>query len=183
MADVLANQRRQLWAAQRETADESEQDQATTDVVEQDLAAGEDARSQGRVLQRQQQAAKQKSATEQVDDKVGQAVQEQVAAAAKQNTLRIVSTVFGSTIFLFFITVLIWTFQFIVGNVMSSKIVPALKLWEIVLWLASLFLLMGVVLLVVTMISFIVKLTSFDWDAIKILGTALWEGFKGAFGF
>lgn len=181
MADVLVNQRRQLWAAQRETAD-SDLEQTPTNLVEEDLAAGENARSQGRVLQRQQQAAKQKSAAENVEGKIEEVVQEQVKATAKQNTLRIINAVCGSTIVLFFVTVLIWTFQFIAGNLLGSKVVPALKIWEIILWLASLFLLLGAILLIATIISFMVRLSQFDWDAIKILGQGLWDAFKGAFG-
>ncbi|MFA5126890.1 MAG: hypothetical protein WC465_02725 [Patescibacteria group bacterium] len=180
MAEVLANQRRQFLADQREP-ERSEQGQAEGDAVEQDLAAGEDARSQARVLQRQQKADKQKSAASQVEGQVEQAVQEQAKAVAKQSVLRWVNVALGSTILLFVVTVLIWTFQFIVGNVLESKIVPPLKLWEIILWLASLLLLMGVTLLIVAMISFMVKITHFDWDAIKILGESLWSAFKDAF--
>jgi hypothetical protein len=102
---------------------------------------------------------------------------------ARKLTLRAVNIAFGASVALAIVTVIIWTVQFIGGNMMGSKLIPKLGLGETILWLICLIIVsifIDVIILGITlMIEIFENPTSIIGNVISIFWSGFWNGLLG----
>lgn len=104
---------------------------------------------------------------------------------ARKASWRTVNLVMGSTLILVFLTVLVWTVQFIGGNILGSKVIPKLGIGEIVMWLLA----MTIVSTFFYIIMFFIGIISYAYEhplqaLVEMNGffrSVIWEIFKGFF--
>ncbi len=82
--------------------------------------------------------AKQKSGASEENILQKQAEEKLKKEIAQKLSWRAVNIATGASIILIFVTILIWTIQFIGGNMMGSKMIPKLGIGETILWIIGL---------------------------------------------
>ncbi len=104
---------------------------------------------------------------------------------ARKASLKAANLAMGATLILLVVTVLVWTVQFIGGNLLGSKVIPKLDLGEIILWLIA----MAVVATLFFLIMFFIAMISYAYqhplEALINMGSffrsVFWEVFKSLF--
>jgi hypothetical protein len=90
----------------------------------------------------------------------------------------------GASVILLFVTIIIWTVQFIGGNMMGSKLIPKLGLGEIILWLIGLAIMVAlfnmIVLAITLMIEVFEKPGNLLGDILNIFWKDFWSGLVGS---
>lgn len=99
---------------------------------------------------------------------------------AKKLSWRMANMAMGATVLLIFVTILVWTIQFIGGNVMGSKMIPKLSLGEIVLWIIGLIIIFALIDLIILGITIMAQVFEDPIGLIRVFGTVITEVFWGA---
>lgn len=103
---------------------------------------------------------------------------------AKKLTWRALNIAMGASVILLFVTIIIWTVQFIGGNMMGSKLIPKLGLGEIILWLIGLAIMVAlfnmIVLAITLMIEVFEKPGNLLGDILNIFWKDFWSGLVGS---
>ncbi|MFA6252963.1 MAG: hypothetical protein WCV69_01695 [Patescibacteria group bacterium] len=178
MAEVLqANYQRDLAAARR-VASSSVPDTAE----ELDPVAEQEEKSQG-FLRRRLESLRGK-AKQQEGEKDGNVLQQQAEEKIKKEiaqklTWRAVNMAMGATVILAFLTVLIWTVQFIAGNIFGSKIIPKLGMGEIILWLIGLLVIFTIFNMIMLGITLMVQVYENPLETLSNLSSIFWKVFWG----
>jgi uncharacterized membrane protein YcjF (UPF0283 family) len=179
MAEVLqANYQRDLAAARRvapsPVAEKAEE--------EADPVAEQEEKSQGflrRRLNSLRGKAKQQEGEKGTDVLQEQAEEKIKKEIAQKLTWRMVNMAMGATVILAFLTVLIWTVQFIAGNIMGSKVIPKLGLGEIILWLIGLLVIFTIFNMIMLGITLMVQVYENPVEMLSNLGGIFWKVFWG----
>lgn len=92
---------------------------------------------------------------------------------------RSVKIAMGATVLLAILTVLIWTVQFIGGNIMGVKWMPKLDIGEIILWLVALFIVFAAFSAIMILITILVQVYEDPIQAVLTFGSIILEVFWG----
>ncbi len=102
---------------------------------------------------------------------------------AKKLSWRALNMAMGASVILIFVTIIVWTVQFIGGNMMGSKMIPKLSLGETILWIIGLIVIIVlfdmIVLGITLMIEVFEKPGSLIGDIINIFWKDFWSGLLG----
>lgn len=173
MAEVLdAQYQRELVAARQEPNPVD-----STDPLEEQEAEGQDA-------QRRRLAMLQERARGEQEAKSGGALQAQAEERikkeiAKKISWRAVNIAMGAMVLLLVLTVLIWTVQFIGGNIMGSKMIPKLGMGETILWLVALFIVFAAFNAIMLAISILVQVYEDPLKTVATFGSIILQVFWG----
>lgn len=147
-----------------------------------------DPEEEGRRSQKSRLNFLRKKATEKKGEESTNVLQEQAEEKIKKEiaqklTWRAVNMTMGATVVLVFLTILVWTVQFIGGNLMGSKMIPKLSLGETILWIIGLCVigtLLNMIILAITlMIEAYEKPGNLLLTAISFLWKNFWSGLVG----
>lgn len=179
MAEVLqANYQRDLAAARRVASNPV----AEKAEEEADPIAEQEEKSQGflrRRLESLRGKAKQQEGEKSTDVLQQQAEEKIKKEIAQKLTWRMVNMTMGATVILAFLTVLIWTVQFIAGNIFGSKIIPKLGMGEIILWLIGLFVIFTIFNMIMLGITLMVQVYENPLEVLSNLSGIFWKLFWG----
>ena len=179
MAEVLqANYQRDLAAARR-VAPSPVADKAEEEI---DPVAEQEEKSQGflrRRLESLRGKAKQQEGEKSTDVLQQQAEEKIKKEIAQKLTWRMVNMAMGATLILAFLTVLIWTVQFIAGNILGSKIIPKLGIGEIILWLVGMMVIFTIFNMIMLGITLMVQVYENPLETLVKLSGIFWELFWG----
>lgn len=98
---------------------------------------------------------------------------------AQKVSWRSVKIAMGATVLLAILTVLIWTVQFIGGNIMGVKWMPKLDIGEIILWLVALFIVFAAFNAFMILIAILVQVYEDPIQAVLTFGSIILEVFWG----
>jgi hypothetical protein len=191
MAEVpKSNQRalgRVLTNLRRSAQSSPDENPATDSIAEAEDSLAEQEEQSQNFLRRSLSSLRGK-AKGQAEEKGSNVLQQQAEEKIKKEiarklTLRAVNMAMGASVVLAIVTVIIWTVQFIGGNMMGSKLIPKLGLGETILWLICLIIvsiLIDVIILGITlMIEIFENPTSIVGNIISIFWNGFWDGLLG----
>jgi uncharacterized membrane protein YcjF (UPF0283 family) len=99
---------------------------------------------------------------------------------AQKLTWRAANMAMGASIILIFLTILVWTVQFIGGNLMDSKMIPKLSLGETILWIIGLCIIFALIDLILLVIIMAAQVFKDPIGLITVFGKVILEVFWGA---
>lgn len=176
MAEVLdSTYQRGLTAARSQTAPSN-----PAVENEEDPLTEQEEQSQN-FLRRRLQALR-NIAKSKVEGQGGSTLQQEAEAKAKKEiakrmSWRMVNVTMGSTVILVFLTVIVWTVQFIGGNMMGSKLIPKLGLGETILWIIGLVVVVTIFNLILLGLTLIAEVFENPGKLVETLINIFWKNF------
>lgn len=99
---------------------------------------------------------------------------------AKKLSWRALNMAMGASVILVFVTIIVWTVQFIGGNMMGSKLIPKLGLGETILWVIGLIILTVIFNTIVLAITMMIQVYEDPSGLVRVFGNIILQVFWGA---
>jgi hypothetical protein len=102
---------------------------------------------------------------------------------AKKLSWRAFNMAMGASVILVFVTIIVWTVQFIGGNMMGSKMIPKLGIGETILWLIGLIIMVALFDMIILAITLMIEVFEdprrLVGELINIFWKDFWAGLVG----
>jgi len=98
---------------------------------------------------------------------------------AKKAQLRILTGSMAASLYFLIIAYMIWTVQLFFGNLLKSKLVPKLDLWEIIIWAVVSLLIIGSIIMQVAILAAFSDWPGIVFEAVKYFSSSIIDFIKG----
>lgn len=98
---------------------------------------------------------------------------------AKKLSWRVFNMAMGASVILIFVTIIVWTVQFIGGNMMGSKLIPKLGLGETILWIIGLVILTAIIDTIILAIAMMIQVFEDPGGLLQSAVAIFWGSFWG----